>query len=356
MSPPNEPRIRVADFFCGCGGTSSGLRAAGMEIAVGLDFDAEASATYRHNFPEAIFIERDIRAVDPGEVAHALDRTGGTHLLLSACAPCQPFTSFRGSGKGSGRRRSRTLLVALIPFVEALQPDYVLLENVPGLEEASRRRPFARFVSALRRLGYQASWDVVDCQHVGVPQRRRRLVLLASRHGEIELPSPTHGPARQPVSTVDDWIGDLPAIAAGEVHEAVPNHRAGALGELNLKRIRAVDEGGGRLDWPSELVLDCHRHHDGHEDVYGRMRGDAPAPVLTTKCTSLSNGRFGHPTQDRAISVREAASLQTFPRDFIFVGGLRSTSRQVGNAVPVLLARRLGDAVMEHVRSLGPPK
>jgi len=174
-------------------------------------------------------------------------------------------------------------------------------------------------------------------------------VLLASCHGAIRLPGRTHGPDLKPVSTVGEWIDDLPPINAGEAHPTIPNHCAGALGERNLRRIRASGEGGGRLDWPSDLVLDCHRNHAGHEDVYGRMRRDAPAPVLTTKCTSLSNGRFGHPLQDRAISVREAASLQTFPRDFTFVGGLRSTSRQVGNAVPVMLAQRLGEAVTDHI-------
>lgn len=323
-----------------------------MEIVLGLDFDHEASATFQHNFPESSFIESDIREVSTDEASRAIPRGEEDLLLLSACAPCQPFTSFRGSGKGRGRRRARTLLLSLIPFVEELAPDFVLVENVPGLEEESRRRPFARFVLVLRRLGYEVSWEVVDCQHFGIPQRRRRLVLLASRHGSIRLPRRTHGLGLKPISSVGEWIHGLPSINAGEIHPTVPNHRAGALAALNLRRIRAVGEGGGRLEWPSELVLDCHRDHAGHQDVYGRMRNDAPAPVLTTKCTSLSNGRFGHPTQDRAISVREAASLQTFPRDFFFVGGLRSTSRQVGNAVPVLLAQRLGESVMEHVSSL----
>jgi DNA (cytosine-5)-methyltransferase 1 len=191
----------------------------------------------------------------------------------------------------------------------------------------------------------------VDCQHYGVPQRRRRLIVMASRYGPIQIPAPTHGraPGLLPVSTVSEWIGDLPAISAGEADPSVPNHLASALTDLNMKRLEATPPGGGRADWPPELRLTCHAQHNGHCDVYGRMRADAPAPALTTKCTSISNGRFGHPVQHRPISVREAASLQTFPRDFIFEGGIKSATRQIGNAVPVLLAQRMGEAFLSHL-------
>jgi DNA (cytosine-5)-methyltransferase 1 len=210
---------------------------------------------------------------------------------------------------------------------------------------------FARFCKALRTAGYHVASAVVDSQQYGVPQRRRRLIVMASRLGAIALPEPTHGngPGLRPVSTVWEWIGDLPPIAAGEAHPSVPNHLASALTELNLKRLSATPPGGGRADWPASLQLACHASHDGHSDVYGRMHADAPAPVLTTKCTSISNGRFGHPYQDRPISVREAATLQTFPRNFLFEGGIKSATRQIGNAVPVLLAQRVGEAFMAHL-------
>lgn len=346
MSPQPQP-IRVADFFCGCGGTSAGLRAAGMDIAFGLDFDPEASRTYRANFPEAAFVEADIASVDPKQVAGLIGHKDGP-LLMSACAPCQPYSTFSARGPRDPRR---SLLLRLVPILELLRPDYVLIENVPGLK--SERAPagtFNRFCKKLRSLGYEVTSGVVDCQTYGVPQRRRRLVVMASRYGRIEIPAPTHGrkPGLLPLSTVGDWIGDLPPIKAGEVHSMIPNHQASALTEINLRRIQATVEGGGRSDWPAELQLTCHKDHPGHSDVYGRMRADAPAPVLTTKCTSLSNGRFGHPTQDRPISVREAACLQTFPKEFVFVGGIKSTTRQVGNAVPVLLAQRLGEAFLAH--------
>lgn len=347
--PPAATTLRVADFFCGCGGTSEGLRLAGLDVVLGLDFDAEASATYRRNFSHAAFIERDIREVDPAEVRKIL---GGeaTPLVMSACAPCQPFSTFRR--KGADSERDRTLLPALLPFVDALSPDYLLVENVPGIQSAPDG-PFSLFVEGLYDQKYSVRWEVVDCQRYGIPQRRRRLVLVASRHGEVAVPPSTHGPGLQPISTVREWIGDLPPIAAGEAHPSVPNHVCGAIGDLNLRRLRASREHGSRLQWPQDLWLKCHRSHRGHSDVYGCMRSDAPAPVLTTKCTSLSNGRFGHPTQDRAISVREAACLQTFPRSFELIGGLKSTTRQVGNAVPVLLARRLGEAIAAHAYSHG---
>jgi DNA (cytosine-5)-methyltransferase 1 len=340
------PPIRVADFFCGCGGTSAGLRLAGMNIELGLDIEPEASRTFRRNFEEATFFERDIAKVDPAEVAEGLGDGPGP-LLVSACAPCQPYSSFVGRRPTDPRR---SLLLRLLPFIRVLEPAFVFVENVPGLKAArANAGTFSRFCKGLRDEGYHVSFDVVDCRHYGVPQRRRRLVILASRLGPIEVPGRTHGQdGGRELSTVWEWIGDLPPIGAGEIHPEIPNHQASAVTEINLRRLRATPPGGGRADWPSELRLECHRNHSGHSDVYGRMHADAPSPVLTTKCTSISNGRFGHPYQDRPISVREAACLQTFPRDFVFSGSIKSSTRQVGNAVPVLLARRMGEAFVAH--------
>lgn len=340
--------IDVWDFFCGCGGTSAGLAAAGMTILGGLDVDAEAAATYRSNFPNAAFIERDIRAVEPIEVNDAMARSPDSRLLVSACAPCQPYTNFHR--KSSRRAEQRTLLLRLLPFIDQLEPDFVLVENVPGLHKVPGASTFNRFVAALRRRGFHVTWKIVDCRGYGVPQRRRRLVMLASALGELTVPPATHGhqPGLLPPSTVKDWIGHFPPIGDGEVHSEVPNHQAAKLTDLNLRRIKATPPGGGRADWPEALRLDCHRQHRGHSDVYGRMTWDAAAPVLTTKCTSLSNGRYGHPEQHRPISVREAAALQTFPDGYRFVGRIKSATRQVGNAVPVLLAQAVGTAIVAH--------
>lgn len=321
-----------------------------MQIVFGLDNDPDASATFRLNFPEASFIERDVLAVDADEIVERIGDGPGP-LLVSACAPCQPYSTF-ASAKRSDPRRS--LLLRLLPTLALLQPQFVLVENVPGLRsQAAPAGTFNRFRKALRSAGYHVATGVVDCQNYGVPQRRRRLVIMASRLGEINLPAPTHGRSvgMLPISTVADWIGDLPPIKAGQTHSDIPNHMASALTEINLLRLRATPAGGGRADWPTELQLSCHAEHRGHSDVYGRMRFDSPAPVLTTKCTSISNGRFGHPTQDRPISVREAACLQTFPRDYLFVGGIKSATRQVGNAVPVLLAQRIGEVFIQRMNS-----
>ena len=342
------PRIRAADFFCGCGGTSAGLRAAGMDVVFGLDFDADAGETYQRNFPDAAFMQRDIIGVSPREVRELI-RDGDGPLLLSACAPCQPYSSFVRQKKGDHRR---TLLLRLLPIIERLNPEFVFIENVPGLKAAEAPAgTFTRFCRALRKADYHVDHRVVDCRDYGVPQRRRRLVIVASRLGPINVPDATHGhsPALQSPSTVWEWIGDLPPVAPGEEHPQVPNHLVSAITDVNLRRLRATPPGGGRADWPARLRLACHKDDSAYSDSYGRMHADASAPVLTTKCTSISNGRFGHPYADRPISVREAACLQTFPRDFVFEGGIRSATRQIGNAVPVLLAQRIGEAFVQHL-------
>jgi DNA (cytosine-5)-methyltransferase 1 len=246
------------------------------------------------------------------------------------------------------------LLLDFVRFVKYYEPAYVFVENVPGLQTLSPETgPFPEFTSQLNTLGYHIEAHVIESCDYGVPQRRRRLVAIGSRGAAIKFPRPTHGPGtRYPqYSTVWKWIGNLPPLRAGEQHPVVANHCASGLSALNLERIRATPEGGGRQHWPHRLLLRCHHaNYDGHTDVYGRMRRDALASALTTRCISLSNGRFGHPLQDRAISVREAACLQTFPRSFRFEGSLNSMARQIGNAVPVLLARKFGSAFVRHLR------
>lgn len=317
-----------------------------MEVVFGLDVDPYAARTFRRNFPAAQFLEVDIRKVDPTELARQIPGGPGP-LLVSACAPCQPYASHHHGTKAA---RDRSLLLKILPLIEAAAADLVFLENVPGLDTKAPSGTFSRFRRALVRMGFWVAWGIVNCQDFGVPQRRRRLVLIASRLGPIDLPPKTHGPeTARDWASVRNWIGDLPPVGAGQSHPDVANHTASALTELNLRRLRASKSGGSRFDWPPELILKCHENHRGHSDVYGRMSWDAPAPALTTKCTSLSNGRFGHPEQDRPITVREAACIQTFPRDFVIDGGIKQATRQVGNAVPVLLAEAIGRQIIAHV-------
>lgn len=323
-----------------------------MEILLGIDIDRDAEVTYRANFPKSEFLCMDARQLRPRALEPTVSRIRQYPLLFSACVPCQPFSKQnREAVKRVSRYHDAALLDEFHRFVGYFRPEFVFLENVPGLQKVSRRTgPFARFLRHLASLNYHTACGVVACQEYGVPQKRQRLVLLASRVGPIVLPSPTHGNATnsRPFSTVREWIAEFPPIAAGDTHPCVPNHRARALSPRNLERIRHTPRGGGRKDWPASLTLDCHKDHDGHTDVYGRLDWDRPAPALTTKCITLSNGRFGHPEQDRAISVREAAALQTFPNDFVFHGSLTTMARHIGNAVPVLLAKTFGQALLRH--------
>ena len=347
--PNDSGAIRVFDFFSGCGGTSSGLQAAGMEIVFALDFDPDAAATFKSNFPTAAFFDRDVTGLRANSLSHLVQIDRERPILFSGCAPCQPFSQQNGQRQKDDARTP--LLAHFGRFVKYHQPEFVLVENVPGIQKVSRNEgPLPSFLKMLDRLGYFIAMDTVDCCDYGVPQKRKRFVLLASKLGPVSLPPKTHGPgsANESYSTVGDWIVGLPELLAGQECPTVKNHRASNLSPMNLRRIKATPIGGGRCDWPPELRLACHQDHDGHTDVYGRLRLDQPASALTTRCISLSNGRFGHPTQDRAISIREAAKLQTFDDCFEFVGSLNSMARQIGNAVPVLLAKRLGETFVKN--------
>lgn len=341
--------IKVFDFFSGCGGTSAGFRDAGLDIVLGLDFDVDAAQTYRSNFPGTMFIEDDIRALDVEVLTPFLSQRDAP-ILFCGCAPCQPFSKQNRQRVPADPRKN--LLGEFGRFVSHWLPDYVFIENVPGMQKLSNRTgPLASFTRLLKKLGYQFDLQTLPALWFGVPQTRERLVLLASKGDRIDLPSATHGPGRNPYATVQDWIGDLPPLAAGEIDKQDPNHRAADLSPLNLERIASTPEGGGREHWPARLLLDCHRDHSGHTDVYGRLAWGRPAAGLTTRCISYSNGRFGHPDQNRAISVREAARLQTFPRNFIFTGSMASQAKQIGNAVPPLMAKCIGVAVKQHFLS-----
>ena len=354
----DRSNVKVFDFFSGCGGASCGFRAAGMDVVFALDRDADARRTFKLNFRTADFECADIRETPLHRIRELSEAQKPAPILFSGCAPCQPFTKQNTTRPASDADDRVTLLESFALIVEHCKPDVVFVENVPGIQRLSRRsQPFGGFLERLEAAGYHhpVACRPVALMRYGVPQTRRRLVLLASRHGPIGLPTETHGPGTpiQQYATVRDWIEDLPRISVGETHPEVPNHRAARLSELNLQRIRATPEGGGHQNWPEPLRLPCHVKANGYSDVYGRLSWDRPAAALTTRCISYSNGRFGHPQQNRAISVREAACLQTFPRDFVFTGSLGSMARQIGNAVPVLMAKVVGAHVNRHLEEAG---
>jgi DNA (cytosine-5)-methyltransferase 1 len=339
--------VKVFDFFSGCGGTSCGFQQSGMEIVMGLDVDKDSADSFRKNFPYANFILGDIREIDT-EVLRPLIGDRGDPLLFCGCAPCQPFS--KQNRHQDKRDPRRDLLAEFSRFVSAWLPEYVFIENVPGMQKIKGKNgPFNKFVLLLRELGYSYSSDVVSAMSFGVPQTRKRLILVAQRFGPISLPRASHGPEKQAFTTVRDVIGHLPPISAGEVHPDDPEHQAASLSPINLVRISHTPEGGGRESWPAHLQLDCHKNHSGHSDVYGRLAWDRMASGLTTRCISYSNGRFGHPVQNRALSVRENALIQTFPANYSFSGNLASRARQIGNAVPPAMAKAIGDHLQQNL-------
>lgn len=340
--------FNVIDFFCGCGGTSAGLRSAGMNILAGIDYDEKAIKTYHKNFPEAVSIKKDIKVISENDIIEIIN----THhikgpLVFSACAPCQPFSNQNRFKKMSDKRVC--LLDDLHRFIKKILPDYILLENVPGMQKVVNG-PFSRFIKLLETLNYKFCFNVLNAVNYGVPQNRKRLVLLASKKYEIKFPDPKYGEGLRPFRVVRDAIGKYPPINQGTSSPNVQDHEAAKLSDLLLQRISVLKPGEDRRSWPDELKLQCHMNKKGHTDVYGRLDWDKPSVTLTTKCISLSNGRFGHPTQNRALSAREAAAIQTFPDDFTFVGSVWEKGRQIGNAVPVLFAKELGKQIIEVER------
>ena len=351
-------RVKVFDFFSGCGGASRGFQDAGMDVVFALDWDTDARRTFKQNFPSATIEPKDIRQVEEDSVHRLVAQQRPHPVLFCGCAPCQPFTKQNTTRPQPDEDDRVPLLLQFLRFIQKCEPDVVFVENVPGIQNVCpASEPLSEFLQGLEDAGYaEPAYASVPLKKYGVPQGRRRFLLLASRHGRVELPPETHGPGTDnpEFATVRDWIADLPEIAAGETDPQIPDHRAARLSALNLKRMRATPEGGGNRDWPEDLQLKCHQETTGYSDVYGRMSWDRPASGLTTRCISYSNGRFGHPKQDRAISVREAACLQTFPMDFRFSGSLNSMARQIGNAVPVRLTNVVGGHVARHLAEASP--
>jgi DNA (cytosine-5)-methyltransferase 1 len=314
-------------------------------VVAGIDVDGSCRYPYETN-NKALFIQADVRTLRIGDLA-ALYPAGVTRVLIG-CAPCQPFSAY---SQLKGRDEKWKLLRTFAWIIRELHPDVVSMENVPRLVHHAI---FDDFVRELADVGYHVSITLARGPEYGIPQLRTRLVLLASLHGPIALLPPTHRPARR--RTVRQAIATLPPIAAGEVHPRDPLHQTRGLSPQNLHRIRSTPAGGDWRDWPDDLRLDCHQRESGKtfRAVYGRMVWDEPAPTITTQCIGIGNGRFGHPEQDRAISLREAALLQTFPRSYEFVPpgakvNQEAVSRHIGNAVPVRLGRIIARSIRKHL-------
>ena len=346
---------KVIDLFCGAGGLTHGLKEAGLTVAEGVDVDERYRYPYETN-TEARFVAKDVQDYS----AENLQSGWGNakFRILVGCAPCQPFSTYaRGSTTLPRCGPQWGLITRFATLVEETCPDIISMENVPPL---ARTRVWESFVCRLRDVGYEVDYRVADCRMYGAPQTRRRMVLLASRLGPIALIPPSH-PDSSTWTDVFSTIGHLPRVAAGEVDSDDPLHRSSRLSAKNLARIRASKPGGSWRDWPPSLVSPCHRRATGktYPSVYGRMEWDQPGPTITGQCFGYGNGRFGHPEQDRALTLREAALLQTFPQGFDFFPGdklfpgMATVGRMIGNAVPPLLGRVIGESIVRHVKSYG---
>lgn len=363
----SERRFTAIDLFAGCGGLTSGLRAAGFEVLAAIENDPDAAATYEANHAHVKLYETDIRVVSPKRLLRALKLPPGETLdLVASCPPCQGFTRLTESGGRPDRRNG--LVRQFLRFVRALRPKVCMLENVPGLlTTAKGKRYFNELRRGLEDAGYRASYGIVELADYGVPQFRKRLVLLAARGEAIPVPGPTHhDPARpgksgqRPWNTVREAIGDFPkpplrsAVRSGDAILRYEWHYSRDIARIVRRRLsHALSNGRGRTSLPPSLRLACHaRRPDGYYDVYGVIDWDKPSPTITSGCTNASKGRFGHPRDPRPLTATEAAVLQTFPLSYKFKGsGLESVAAQIGNALPRRFAKVVGRAIIRRLRA-----
>ncbi|MRI31384.1 DNA (cytosine-5-)-methyltransferase [Endozoicomonas sp. OPT23] len=343
-----KQEIDAIDLFCGAGGLTRGLLEAGINVRAGVDCDPACRYPYAHN-NNSFFLEKKIEDLKAKELTTYFDDS--KIRLLAGCAPCQPFSKY-SQGRDTSKDDKWGLLHHFAKLIKQLKPELVTMENVP---EVIKHSVFSDFIDELKKLKYHLDYKVVDCRYYGLPQSRHRLVLIASKLGEIKIPKATHN--EENFISVKDAIGSLPKLKAGQQDKNDPLHICARLSELNLTRIRQSKPGGTWRDWDPELVAACHQGEKGktYGSVYGRMTWDAPAPTMTTQCFGFGNGRFGHPKQDRAISLREAAIFQSFPPDYQFTAPdgqvyMKVVGRLIGNAVPVRLGEVIGKTLVEHTK------
>lgn len=340
------------DLFCGIGGLTKGLSLSGIRVQAGIDIDDSCRFAYEKN-NDAQFINCDITSLS-GEQLEALYPNDAIRILVG-CAPCQPFSKYTNRYRKKGQTDDKwRLLYSFVRLVQEIKPEIISMENVPELKN---KTVFADFVGSLEKLNYHVDSKIVYCPEYGVPQSRKRLVLLASCFGEIKLIPPLYDAAHYP--TVRQAIGNLPQLESGGQDAADLLHRTCRLSRINLKRIRQSTPGGTWRDWDKKLRLKCHKRESGktYPSVYGRMSWDEPSPTITTQFYGYGNGRFGHPEQDRALSLREGAILQSFPPDYIFVDEKHPSNRReigihIGNAVPVELGRAIGLSIQQHLQEV----
>lgn len=338
--------ICAIDLFCGAGGLTHGLERSGVHVVAGYDIDESCRYAYEEN-NKAKFITKSVGLLTGDDLAHHYKNA--QIRLLAGCAPCQPFSNYT---QALPKDERWNLLSEFARLATEALPELITMENVP---ELINQQIFSDFVKTLGDCGYHVWYEVIFCPDYGLPQRRKRLILLASLFGNISLIPPTN---IEKYKTVRDAIGHLPPLQAGKTHKLDGLHRAAGLSEINLKRIKASKPNGTWKDWPIELLAKCHKRNSGRKytSVYGRMGWDDQSPTITTQFYNYGSGRYGHPTQARAISLREAAALQSFPTHYKFIShekaySMANVSRMIGNAVPVCLGEAIGKSLLEHLNS-----
>lgn len=345
-------KIKAVDFFCSGGGMSFGMQEAGIEIMAGIDFDASCQQTYESNIKGAKFICADISELKEDFLEKKLKlQRNDDNLLLIGCSPCQFWSIIKTSKDKS--KKSKDLLKEFRRFVEYFNPGYVVVENVPGVLRRQNESGLEEFIVWLRENGYAVHADIHEVSNYGVPQHRKRFTLMANRITPHELePVAVQGKK----TTVRDVLGvnnGFPRVHQGYKDESDFMHSVARLNVLNLERISLTPhDGGTRMAYVNDerLAPPCHYEKtNSFKDIYGRMYWDKPSPTITTKFFSLSNGRFGHPDEDRAISIREGATLQSFPKTYKFIGtSTANIARMIGNAVPPQYATAIGKAIIQN--------
>ncbi len=343
----------VVDLFCGAGALTHGFILEGFQVVGGIDADVACKYPYEANNNGARFIRKKIEDVSAEEILMLYPQ--GHVKILVGCAPCQPYSPYTKNKQD--RDEKWKLISKFADLICEVEPDIVSMENVPDIATFRKGEVYHAFVNQLEKKGYHITdYTEIYCPDYGIPQRRTRLMLFASKYREIEIVQKTHSP--DAFRTAWQTIRHLEPLEAGQMSESDPLHMASRLSELNLRRIRASVPGGTWRDWPEELVAECHRKKSGrgYASVYGRMVWDEPSPTITAQCYGFGNGRFGHPEQDRAISLREAALLQTFPEDYEFIAlddpfHIKVIGRLIGNAVPVELGRVIAKSIKRHLEA-----
>ncbi len=354
MKTDNSYSVKAIDLFCGIGGLSFGLKKAGISVLAGIDFDKTCQYAYEKNV-QGDFISSDIKEIS-GDFLEANYWSNSRDIrILVGCAPCQPFSSHSNKNPNKKKSEKWSLLSDFLRLIGETKPVVVSMENVPNL---SNQDIFKDFLAQLESLGYKVTYSNVFCPDYGIPQRRRRLVLLASKLGKISLIERTHNPSNY-VNT-HRVIGNLPPVKSGDVHPEDKLHRTTKLSPINEKRIKASRPNGTWLDWDESLRLECHKKASGfsYKSVYGRMSWDEPSPTITTQFFNYGTGRFGHPVQDRALTLREAALLQTFPKSYKLCAlheevSITRIGTHIGNAVPVKLGFVIGKSILRHLHGYG---